>query len=108
MSTYSSKNPSNDKEVIVNYHVGDWIQFELGLTNRIGVIVEDRGCLGAEGRRLWRVQFEWYEDGSFLEMLEDEMQPAPPVNSVAEGYSRWIRKHGAKSKPAPHYNPTGF
>ena len=40
--------------------------------------------------------------------LAEQVLSEPPLDSVAAGYSHWARLHGAKSKPAPPYNPTGF
>lgn len=40
--------------------------------------------------------------------LAERVLSEPPLGNVASGYSQWVRLHGAKSKPAPPYNPTGF
>lgn len=40
--------------------------------------------------------------------IAEQVLAEPAGGSVAEGYSHWARLHGAKSKPAPPYNPTGF
>ena len=40
--------------------------------------------------------------------IAEQVLAEPAVGSVAEGYSHWARLRGAKSKPTPPYNPTGF
>jgi hypothetical protein len=40
--------------------------------------------------------------------LAEQVLAEPPLGGVAAAHSHWARLHGAKSKPAPPYNPTGF
>ncbi|MCB9593936.1 MAG: hypothetical protein H6719_14480 [Sandaracinaceae bacterium] len=40
-------------------NVGDTVMFDFGAGLMVtGVVVEDRGHIGAEGRRLWRVRMQ--------------------------------------------------
>ena len=49
------------------------------------------------------------EENKLGEYLKDYGCPVcERVGSVAEGYSHWIRQHGAVSRSAPPYTPTGF
>jgi hypothetical protein len=40
--------------------------------------------------------------------LAEQVLAEPPVGSVAAGHANWAKLHGARSKPAPPYKPTGF
>lgn len=40
--------------------------------------------------------------------LAEQVLAEPAVGSVAAGHANWARLHGAKSKSAPPYKPTGF
>lgn len=57
--------------------VGDRVRFRFGARDVVGTIVEDRGLLGAGGRRLFtvRVQLE-ATDELIFEMPADELQAA--------------------------------
>jgi len=57
--------------------VGDRVRFRMGLRRVVGTIVEDRGRIGAGGRRLFAVQvkFEAVEP-TILEMPADELRAA--------------------------------
>lgn len=57
--------------------VGDRVRFNLGGHRVIGVIVEDRGRIGAGGRRLYavRAQLEAVGESTF-ELPSDELQAA--------------------------------
>jgi hypothetical protein len=57
------------------FRVGDSVSFLFGTTTLVGIVVEDRGAIGAGGRRLFRVEvpFGIGEDSMFLEIPEDEL-----------------------------------
>jgi hypothetical protein len=61
------------------FHVGDEVTFLYGNGRVRGTIVEDRGCLGRGGRRLYGIRFEPNpEDYAYTEMGDDELSPAKP------------------------------
>jgi hypothetical protein len=59
------------------FRVGDRVEFVMGRRKVIGVITEDRGLIGAHGRRLFQVQvpMDPYEPALF-ELPADEIQTA--------------------------------
>ncbi len=63
------------------FHIGDWVKFDYGPKKVSARIVEDRGPLGVQGRRLYRVQLdEKLGDASTFEMPENELDATlPPV-----------------------------
>jgi hypothetical protein len=61
---------------------GDRISFLFGTTPVSGQIIEDRGCLGVVGRRLYGIRFEINpEDPRYIEMPEEEITAVPTVNT---------------------------
>jgi hypothetical protein len=61
------------------FHIGDWVKFDYGTKKVSARIVEDRGPLGVQGRRLYRVQLdERLGDASTFEMPENELDATPP------------------------------
>ena len=51
--------------------VGDHVRFLLADREIDGVVVEDRGFIGARGRRLWAIEFKFlYTDPSIIELPE--------------------------------------
>lgn len=56
------------------FSVGDNVCFTLGTTQTVGVVVDDRGPIGANNVHLYRVRVpnDPYDDG-FVEMPEDEL-----------------------------------
>lgn len=63
------------------FHIGDWVKFDYGPKKVSARIVEDRGPLGVQGRRLYRVQLdEKLGDASTFEIPENELDAtSPPV-----------------------------
>jgi hypothetical protein len=58
------------------FRVGDRVGFLFGRRRVIGVIVEDRGPLGMQGRRLYRIEFTLPPaEPMFVEIPEDEIEP---------------------------------
>src|SRR5712691_9051233 len=69
------------------FKVGDRVSFPFGSGEVSGVIVEDRGCLGVGGRRLYGIKFELNPDEeAYIEMPEEEL-----TTGAAEG-----RRSGGK------------
>ena len=60
-----------------SFKVGDRVRFRFGMSRATGVIIEDRGCLGVGGRRLYavRARIDPYND-TVLELRADEIQAA--------------------------------
>ena len=63
------------------FHVGDWVKFDYGPKKVSAKGVEDRGLLGINGRRLYRVQLDdAMADASTFEVPENELETErPPV-----------------------------
>ena len=106
------------------FHIGDWVKFEYGPKKVSAKIVEDRGLLGIQGRRLYRVQLdEELGEASTFEVPENELETElPPVRvSYEVKYIRpentnvWhasIRKErvlkGVKAKGAVGYTTASY
>jgi hypothetical protein len=53
---------------------GDVVTFLFGASSAAGVVVEDRGCLGIGGRRLYGIRFEINPgDARYIEVPEEEL-----------------------------------
>jgi hypothetical protein len=62
------------------YREGQRVRFVFGTAEVEGVITEDRGPLGIDGRRVYRIEFridpEYVPDEvSAIELMEDEFTP---------------------------------
>jgi hypothetical protein len=69
-----AKQKSAEKTKPALYKVGDRVSFLFGNGHVTGKIVEDRGCLGVGGRRLYGIRFELYPgDDSYIEVPEEEL-----------------------------------
>ncbi len=59
------------------FSVGDWVSFNYGLRRINAQVVEDRGALGVQGRRLYRVRpMPSREDSHDFELAEEELEAA--------------------------------
>ena len=68
------------------FRVGDWVSFAYGLRRITAQIVEDRGALGVQGRRLYRVRpMPSREDSHDFELAEEELEPATEPDEVRSG-----------------------
>ncbi len=70
---------STAKKEPPRFHIGDWVKFDYGPKKVSARIVEDRGRLGIQGRRLYRVQLdvkpnEESGDASTFEVPENELE----------------------------------
>jgi hypothetical protein len=72
---------SSVKKGSPHFHVGDWVKFDYGPKKVSARIVEDRGLLGIQGRRLYRVQLDKeLGEASTFEVPENELETElPPV-----------------------------
>jgi hypothetical protein len=67
------------------FHKGDIVSFQLGTRWVQGTIVEDRGPIGVNGRRLYRVEFRV---GPQSESVSHAELPAASLESSGAGASR--------------------
>jgi hypothetical protein len=59
------------------FRVGDKVKFLYVTIPVVGEITEDRGPLGYKGRRLYGIRYSRPDsDPSYIEMPEEELQPA--------------------------------
>lgn len=68
---------------------GDEVQFTLGTSTVHGIVVEDRGPIGAGKVRLFsvRVSYDPYDDDQVFEMPEDEIHTVARSDSTDEAIS---------------------
>jgi hypothetical protein len=79
MSTVKTKRPV--------FRLGDWVTFQYGVRPVFAQIVEDRGPLGANRRRLYRIRLDWeLNESTDFEMPEDEMEKAVPDKAAILHY----------------------
>jgi hypothetical protein len=65
------------------FRVWEWVSYPAGFRRSLGQIVEDRGPVGAHGRRLFQLQTDWGEEGGkSIEMPEADLEPAPPITTA--------------------------
>ncbi|MGZ3415662.1 MAG: hypothetical protein ACXVAT_17725 [Isosphaeraceae bacterium] len=70
---------SSVKKEPPRFHIGDWVKFDYGPKKVSAMIVEDRGLLGIQGRRLYRVQLDKeLGEASTFEVPENELETEPP------------------------------
>jgi hypothetical protein len=68
------------------FRVGDHVSFLFGSGEVTGQIIEDRGCLGIGGRRLYGITFEINPGQStYTEMPEVELTAADTPAKAPEG-----------------------
>ena len=61
------------------FRVGDWVTFQYGTWRAFAQIIEDRGPLGVNRRRLYRVRLDQgFDEPIAFEMSEDDMERAVP------------------------------
>jgi hypothetical protein len=59
------------------FKVGDWISFQYGSRRVWAQIIEDRGPIGVNGRRLYRIRLgEEASESVAFEVAEDDLSPA--------------------------------
>ena len=76
-----------------SFHKGDRVRVDFGRRKLTGVIVEDRGAIGMQGRHLFQIEIPMdpFEPMS-LELPEDQMEAISPEmrapdQSTSRGYS---------------------
>jgi hypothetical protein len=66
------------------FRVGDWVTFLYGPGNVFAQVIEDRGPLGVNRRRLYGVRLDrGAEEPDFIEIPEDDLEAASPPNTEA-------------------------
>ncbi len=71
MSTAKTERPK--------FRLGDWVTFQFGAKPAFAQIIEDRGPLGVNRRRLYRIRLDQESTEPIaFEMPEDEMEKAVP------------------------------
>jgi hypothetical protein len=61
------------------FRLGDWVKFLYGVRPVFAQIIEDRGPLGRDRRRLYRIRLDWdLDESTEFEMPEDEMEKVVP------------------------------
>jgi hypothetical protein len=67
-----------------SFQVGDRVRVDFGRRKLTGVIVEDRGAIGAQGRHLFQVDIPMDPfEPMTMELPEDEMEAIPPGTELA-------------------------
>lgn len=86
------------------FRAGDWVSYPVGFRRALAQVVEDRGPVGTQGRRLYQLQIDRGEDGgTSIEVPEADLEPAPKLqrrNSPIKTVSR--RKTGRVKHFTPH------
>jgi hypothetical protein len=68
------KMKANGKANPPQFKKGDRVSFLFGTGPVTGEVIEDRGCLGVGGRRLYGIRFEINPgDPAYIEMPEEEL-----------------------------------
>ena len=69
------------------FRVGDWVTFQYGTWQAFAQIIEDRGPLGINRRRLYRIRLDLDHDEPIaFEMSEDDMEKATPDKAAILHY----------------------
>jgi hypothetical protein len=65
------------------FQLGDWVSFLVGSRRVLAQVIEDRGPLGTQGRRIYGLQLEQGDDGEgTIEMPEADLDLAPPITTA--------------------------
>ena len=79
MSTVGVKPPK--------FRVGDWVTFQYGARRVFAQVIEDRGPLGVNRRRLYRIRLDQdLNDPIAFEMPEDDLEKALPDKNAVIAY----------------------
>jgi hypothetical protein len=61
------------------FKVGDWVSFQFGTRSVVAQVIEARGPIGVNGRRLYRIRLDReFTEPDMFEMPEDDLQAASP------------------------------
>ena len=73
-----------------HFRVGDWVTLPYGPQRVLAQVIEDRGRLGFQGERLYRIRLHWdLGEASTFEVREEFLRPAakPDADGQARGAS---------------------
>ncbi len=78
---------STVKTMPPRFRLGEWVTFQYGVRPVFAQIIEDRGPIGADRRRLYRIRLDQDMNESIsFEMPEDEMEKAVPEKAAILRY----------------------
>lgn len=67
------------------FKVGDWVSFPYGAMTVLARVIEDRGPIGVNGRRLYRIEMPTPEgEADRFEVREENMTAAAPPKKNAQ------------------------
>jgi hypothetical protein len=91
------------------FRLGDWVTFQFGVKPAFAQIIEDRGPLGVNRRRLYGIRLDQELNEPFVfEMPEDEMEKAVPDKAAILQYLKQgglVKILGSNSQAGPEQNP---
>jgi hypothetical protein len=74
---------SSVAKLVPLFRLGDWVCFLVGFRKVLAQIVEDRGPVGMQGRRLYQLQIDQNDDGgTAIEVPEADLEPAPAITTA--------------------------
>jgi len=77
------------KPSLPRFKVGEWVAFRYGVRKAAAQVIEDRGSLGINRRRLYRVRLDQHpEESVTFEVPEDDLEQVPPTAAVMEYLER--------------------
>src|SRR4051812_16924067 len=75
---------NSPKKTTARFKVGDSVSFLFGPQKVRATVLEDRGLMGANGRRLYRVGFDNSpEEQTTMEIPEEDLRPIEPADSTS-------------------------
>lgn len=76
------------------FKVGDKVRVSLGRSRITGVVTEDRGAIGAHGRRLYQVELPMDPfEPAMYELPEEEMEPVDPAEPPPRLDERQVERY---------------
>jgi hypothetical protein len=67
-------------KLVPRFQRGDWVAFTAGFRRVLAQVVEDRGPVGTQGRRIYQVRIDRSEDGdNAIEVPEADLETPPPI-----------------------------
>jgi hypothetical protein len=74
---------SSATKLVPRFGLGDWVSFLVGFRKVLAQVVEDRGLVGIQGRRVYLLQIDQSEDGgTAIEVPEADLEPAPAITTA--------------------------
>jgi hypothetical protein len=82
---------STTKKSRARFRPGDWVTIQYG-TERLAQVLEDRGKIGVEGHRYYRIRLQDSDEDAAFEATEEELKPAVLPDKAA--VLRYLREGG--------------